>query len=129
MRDDNRETLAKNLSQEPWGMDFVKVCLNRTNNHGHYEDFGRCVGNITVESMGSGQAEASISETQYDFGTFRDHSWDIRMWATMDKLLILLLEIPTGLTIDGKTYHYLDLTLVDMPGNAGGVQVRGHIYI
>jgi hypothetical protein len=124
MRDDNRETLAKNLSQEPWGMAFVNMCLNRTNNHGHYEDFGRCLGTIKVAD--DEEACAGLT-SKYDFGTFRDHSWDIRMWATMDKLFILLLEMPTPLSINGKTYDYLDLTLVDMPKNAGGVQVR--IYV
>ena len=58
----------------------------------------------------------------YSFGTFRDHSWDIRNWAAMDSLFILLLHFDKPLCIGGVEYHYFDLTLVDMPGNTNGVQ-------
>jgi hypothetical protein len=55
-------------------------------------------------------------------GTFRDHSWDIRLWAAIDQLFILLLTLERPLIIDGKEFWYLDLTLVHMPNNSGGVQ-------
>jgi hypothetical protein len=112
MRDDHPSCLAGNLSQEPWGMDFLRVCLKRTVDHAHYEDFGRLRGKITVNG--------SVART-YDFGTFRDHSWDIRRWATMDNLFILLIALEKPLVMCGQEYWYLDLTLVDMPGNVGGV--------
>jgi len=113
MRDDHPKCLAGNLSQENWGMDFLRVCLKRTIDHAHYEDFGRAKGTIAINRS---------APVQYDFGTFRDHSWDIRRWATMDKLNILLiaLEKPLKLYKDHE-YWYLDLTIVDMPGNVGGV--------
>ena len=112
MRDDHPLCLARNLSQEPWGLNFLKTCLRRTNDHGHYEEFGRLKGTIKVDKN---------APEFYDFGTFRDHSWDIRRWATMDNLLILLIALEKPLILnDGKEYWYLDLTLVDMPGNQGG---------
>ena len=112
MRDDDLRTLAKNLSQEPWGYNFFKVCVTRSSHHAHYEEYGRATGTVRVGD----------SESTFDFGTFRDHSWDIRRWAAMDSLLILLVELAKPLTIDGASYKYLDLTLVSMPGNIGGVQ-------
>ena len=113
MRDDHPSCLTGNLSQEVWGMDFLKVCLKRTVDHAHYEDFGRLRGSITVNSK---------THKGYDFGTFRDHSWDIRRWATMDNLFILLIALEEPLVLSGgHEYWYLDLTLVDMPGNIGGV--------
>ena len=45
----------------------------------------------------------------YSFGTFRDHSWDIRNWAAMDSLFILLLHFDKPLCIGGVEYHYFDL--------------------
>jgi len=113
MRDDASETLAKNLSQEAWGLDFVKYCLARSKNHCHIEAWGSMRGTITVDN------DAPV---EYDFGTFRDHSWDIRLWAAIDQLFILLLTLEQPLLIDGKEYWYLDLTLVHMPNNSGGVQ-------
>ena len=113
MRDDNAETLAKNLSQEVWGLDFVRYCLSRSENHCHYESWGSLKGTIQVED------DAPLS---YDFGTFRDHSWDIRLWAAIDQLFILLVTLEEPIVIGGEEYWYLDLTLVFMPGNSGGVQ-------
>jgi hypothetical protein len=113
MRDDHPECLAGNLAQEPWGLNFLKVCLKRTVDHAHYEDFGRVRGSIKVGN--------NHTKTNYNFGTFRDHSWDIRRWATMDRLSILLIAFDKPLVIGGHEYWYLDLTLVDMPGNIGGV--------
>ena len=49
MRDDHPMTLAKNLSQEPWGLNFLWTCLRRTADHAHYEDFGRLKGTVKVE--------------------------------------------------------------------------------
>lgn len=112
MRDDNKRTLAYNLSQETWNFNFFKYCLTRSKNHGHYEDYGRAKGTIRV----GGQ------ERKFDFGTFRDHSWDIRVWQTMDSLFILLYTFKQPLNLFGKDFYYLDLTLVSMPGNLGGVQ-------
>ena len=112
MRDDNKRTLAYNLSQEPWNFNFFKYCLTRSKNHGHYEDYGRAKGTVKVDGV----------ERSFDFGTFRDHSWDIRVWQTMDSLFILLYTFKQPLKLFGKDYHYLDLTLVSMPGNLGGVQ-------
>jgi len=113
MRDDHPACLAGNLAQEPWGMDFLRVCLKRTVDHAHYEDFGRMRGSIAVDGS---------TRRGYDFGTFRDHSWDIRRWATMDNLFILLIALEEPLVLaGGHEYWYLDLTLVDMPGNVGGV--------
>jgi hypothetical protein len=40
MRDENQMTLAKNLSEEPWGYRFFKYCLERSHNHCHIEAFG-----------------------------------------------------------------------------------------
>jgi len=113
MRDDHPSCLEGNLAQETWGLDFLRVCLKRTIDHAHYEDFGRALGTIAVKG---GKA------TTYDFGTFRDHSWDIRRWATMDKLNILLIALDRPLHLfKDYEYWYLDLTIVDMPGNVGGV--------
>lgn len=112
MRDDAAETLGRNLSQEPWGADFVRVCLKRSKNHGHYEDFGPMRGTVAV------QGDAPV---RYDFASFRDHSWDIRRWQTMDHLFILLVALETPLRLFGHDYWYLDLTLVSMPGNSSGV--------
>ena len=94
-------------------MDFLRVCVKRTVDHAHYEDFGRAKGTISVNK----------SKPQlYNFGTFRDHSWDIRRWATMDKLNILLIALETPLRLyKNHEYWYLDLTIVGMPGNVGGV--------
>ncbi len=113
MRDDNTETLAKNLSQEVWGLDFVRYCLSRSKNHCHYESWGSLKGIIQVEDD---------PPRSYDFGTFRDHSWDIRLWAAIDQLFILLVTLEEPILIGGAEYWYLDLTLVFMPGNSGGVQ-------
>ena len=114
MRDDHPFTLACNLSQEPWGLNFLKTCVNRTSNHGHYEDFGRARGTVTVHAS---------DVATYNFGTFRDHSWDIRRWAAMDHWLILLISLHEPLEVfPGEQLHYLDLTLVNMPGNISGVQ-------
>lgn len=113
MRDDKLDTLAKNLSQETWGLDFVRYCLSRSKNHCHYESWGSLKGTIQVEDN---------EPRTYDFGTFRDHSWDIRLWATMDQLFILLLTLEEPIVIGSQEYWYLDLTLVFMPGNSGGVQ-------
>ena len=113
MRDDATNTLAKNLSQEAWGLDFVKYCLARSKNHCHVEAFGSMRGTIRVNH------EEPVT---YDFGTFRDHSWDIRLWAAIDHLFILLLVLEQPIVIKGKEYWYLDLTLVHMPNNSGGVQ-------
>ncbi|GBG26734.1 Hypothetical Protein FCC1311_029552 [Hondaea fermentalgiana] len=112
MRDDCAETLANNLSQEPWGIQFAKVCLNRSKNHGHYEDFGTLSGTVRING---------ISSREYAFDTFRDHSWDIRRWATMDSVLILLVTLEEPLHLFGHEYWFLDLTLVSMPGNTSGV--------
>ena len=46
---------------------------------------------------------------------------DIRVWSAIDRLLILMIQ-HKPLIIDGVEYWFLDLTLVDMPGNSGGVQ-------
>ncbi len=113
MRDDTSETLAKNLSQEAWGLDFVRYCLSRSKNHCHIEAWGRLTGTVQVDDD---------APRRYDFGTFRDHSWDIRLWAAIDQLFILLLTLEEPLVIAGVEYWYLDLTLVYMPGNSGGVQ-------
>jgi hypothetical protein len=59
---------------------------------------------------------------EYSFDTFRDHSWDIRNWAAMDSLFILLIHFDEPIVIDNTKYEYFDLTLVDMPGNVNGVQ-------
>jgi hypothetical protein len=113
MRDDHPTCLASNLAQETWGMDFLRVCIKRTVDHAHYEDFGRAKGKISI-NHGPPQV--------FDFGTFRDHSWDIRRWATMDKLNILLIALEKPLKLfKNHEYWYLDLTIVDMPGNVGGV--------
>lgn len=66
---------------------------------------------------------------EYDFGTFRDHSWDIRVWQTMDHLFIILLTLKKPLKLFNQDYYYLDLTSVSMPGNLGGVQryVTGYL--
>lgn len=112
IRDDCPETLAKNLSQEPWGLQFLKVCLKRNKNHGHYEDFGSLHGKISVDQGPS---------REFDFATFRDHSWDIRRWQTMDSLLILLIALEEPLRLFGHDYWFLDMTLVSMPGNESGV--------
>jgi len=100
---------------------FFKTCVNRTQNHGHYEDYGRLKGTISVNGK---------PPKTYDFGTFRDHSWDIRRWQTMDHLFILLVAFREPLLIQGKEYYYLDLTLVGMPGNIGGVQryTTGYVF-
>ena len=113
MRDDASETLAKNLSQETWGLDFIRYCLARSKNHCHVEAWGSMKGTIAVDQ------DAPV---KYNFGTFRDHSWDIRLWAAIDQLFILLLTLEKPLMIQGKEYWYLDLTLVHMPNNSGGVQ-------
>ena len=114
MRDDHPACLAGNLSQENWGFNFLKVCVKRTVDHGHYEDFGRARGTIKINRQPS---------PIYNFGTFRDHSWDIRRWATMDTLCILLIALEEPLILyDNFEYWYLDLTLVHMPGNVGGVE-------
>ena len=97
-----------------------QVCLTRSNNHAHYEEFGRLKGTITVTG-GSGKMRKPAKPCLYDFGTFRDHSWDIRAWAAIDQLLILLVAFRSPLIIDGTAYWYLDLTLVNMPGNTSGV--------
>jgi hypothetical protein len=113
MRDDHPECLSGNLAQESWGMDFLRVCLKRTIDHAHYEDFGRATGTISINRA---------APQTYDFGTFRDHSWDIRRWATMDKLNILLIALEKPLKLhENHEYWYLDLTIVDMPGNVGGI--------
>lgn len=113
MRDDSSNTLAKNLSQEVWGLDFVRYCLARSKNHCHIEAWGSLKGTIAVDN------DLPI---EYNFGTFRDHSWDIRLWAAIDELFILLLTLEKPLIIHGKEFWYLDLTLVYMPNNSGGVQ-------
>ncbi len=41
MRDEHPMTLAKNLSEEPWGYRFFKYCLERSHNHCHVEAFGK----------------------------------------------------------------------------------------
>lgn len=120
MRDDYTDLIARNLAQEPWGLNFFKTCVNRTQNHGHYEDFGRLKGTIVID----GKIEKKV-----DFGTFRDHSWDIRRWQAMDHLFILLIALRQPLIIQGKEYHYLDLTLVGMPENIGGVQRYSTGYV
>jgi len=112
MRDDCAETLGKNLSQEPWGFNFLKVCLKRSKNHGHYEDFGSLKGTMKIDN---GLAR------EIDFATFRDHSWDIRRWQTIDSLLILLIAFEEPLKLFGHDFWFLDLTLVSMPGNMSGV--------
>mmetsp|Transcript_3545 Transcript_3545/g.4265 ORF Transcript_3545/g.4265 Transcript_3545/m.4265 type:complete len:447 (-) Transcript_3545:1409-2749(-) len=112
MRDDCAETLAKNLSQEPWGVNFWKVCLKRSNNHGHYEEYGRLTGTISVNGE---------KTKNYNMGTFRDHSWDIRVWGAMDSLFILLIAFDEPINLFGVDCYYLDLTLVNMPGNTSGV--------
>lgn len=119
MRNDCAETLGKNLSQEYWGTSFVKSCLNRTKNHGHYEDFGPLTGHITVDGK----------RTEYEFQSFRDHSWDIRRWQAIDNLFIVLLAFEKPLRIYGHDYYYLDLTLVYMPGNSSGVSRYSTGYI
>ena len=43
MRDENQMTLAKNLSEEPWGYSFFKYCLERSHNHCHIETFGKYI--------------------------------------------------------------------------------------
>ena len=113
MRDENPWALAKNLAQEPWGIPFFKTCINRTKNHGHYEDYGRAVGRISV-----GREKPQV----YDFGTFRDHSWDIRRWAAIDHLLILLIDLERPLVLDGlrwevECWTFLRDTLY-LPNNA-----------
>jgi hypothetical protein len=113
MRDEHVSVLGKNLSQEPWDANFLRYCLNRSGNHGHIEDYGRMVGSVTV---------GSSTPTEYDFGTFRDHSWDIRLWAAIDHLFILLMALRTPLTIDGVEYTYLNLTLCSLTGNPIGLQ-------
>ena len=113
MRDDASDTLAKNLSQEAWGLDFIRYCLARSKNHCHIEAWGSMKGTIAVDHE---------PPVEYNFGTFRDHSWDIRLWAAIDQLFILLLTFEEPLIIQGKEYWYLDLTLVHMPNNSGGVQ-------
>mmetsp|Transcript_20103 Transcript_20103/g.33196 ORF Transcript_20103/g.33196 Transcript_20103/m.33196 type:complete len:443 (+) Transcript_20103:62-1390(+) len=112
MRDDTPECLGKNLSQEPWGLQFLQVCLKRSKNHGHYEDYGRLCGTIRVNND---------TPIEYDMGTFRDHSWDIRSWKCMESLLIVLVTLEQPLILFGHEYWYLDLTLVSMPGNSSGV--------
>jgi hypothetical protein len=112
MRDDCAECLGRNLSQEPWGLDFVKVCLKRSKNHGHYEDYGPLRGSVRI---------GADAPARYDFATFRDHSWDIRRWQTMDHLFIVLVALETPLRLFGFEYKWLDLTLVSMPGNSSGV--------
>ena len=52
----------------------------------------------------------------------RDHSWDVRLRAAIDQLFILLVTLEEPIIIGGEEYWYLDLTLVFMPGNSGGVQ-------
>ncbi|KAH9256508.1 hypothetical protein BASA81_005423 [Batrachochytrium salamandrivorans] len=113
MRDDHPTCLANNLSQENWGRDFLGVCMKRTIDHAHYEDFGIAKGSILIGS--------STKSPQYEFATFRDHSWDIRRWAAIDKLKILLIALEEPLVFHGHEYWYLDVTLVDMPGNVAGV--------
>ena len=39
----NQMTLAKNLSEEPWGYSFFKYCLERSHNHCHIETFGKYI--------------------------------------------------------------------------------------
>ena len=60
MRDDAKETLAKNLSQEAWGLDFIRYCLARSKNHCHIEAWGSMKGTISVDD--------ELPET-YNFGT------------------------------------------------------------
>jgi hypothetical protein len=138
MRDEEPTTLARNLTEEPWTPAFWKYCLNRSDNHGHYEAWGRLTGTIAVDGSAAAAAggkrgkgrhsardETAMAVTEYDFGTFRDHSWDIRRWQAIDHLLILLLELkePLVLSPGGPEYWYLDLTAVAMPGNITGVQM------
>ena len=123
MRDDHPKCLARNLTQEPWGLNFLKTCIKRTADHGHYEDFGRLRGTVRVKSSPAAPTRS------YDFATFRDHSWDVRRWATMDNLCILLIALEKPLRIDGHDYWYVDLTLVDMPGNTSGVARYSTGYI
>lgn len=117
MRDDHSSCLAKNLAQEPWNYNFFKTCINRTSNHGHYEDYGRAIGTLKVYDDNNKE----IVSKNYNYGTFRDHSWDIRRWGTMDHLFILLLALDKPLIINNKEFYYIDLTLVSMPGNITGV--------
>ena len=37
---------------------------------------------------------------EYSFNTFRDHSWDIRNWAAIDSLFILLIHFDEPIVID-----------------------------
>ena len=133
MRDERTSTLGKNLSQEPWTLQFWKYCLTRSKNHGHYESWGRLQGTIKVrpspltcsllyffplspltlhlppvsllsymptptpDTFPSRFSRApqvgNAKAKRYDFGTFRDHSWDVRRWQAIDHLLIMLLEL------------------------------------
>jgi hypothetical protein len=129
MRDEPTMTLAKNLSQEPWNLRFFQYCLARSHNHCHIEAFGRMKGSISILSPSSKNSEGAGQSTgtalyhrKYNFGTFRDHSWDIRNWAGIDQLFILMVSFETPLVLHGEAYWYLDLTLVHMPGNLNGVQ-------
>ena len=70
--------------------------------------------------MGDGHGHKFIKD--YTFNTFRDHSWDIRNWAAIDSMYILLIYFNEPLRINNVEYDYFDLTLVDMPGNINGVQ-------
>jgi len=113
MRDEAPITLAKNLSQEPWGAQFVQYCRKRSKNHAHYEQWGHLSGTIKV---------GDDAPRQYDFGTFRDHSWDLRLWPAIDQLFILLIALEKPLKLHEREYWFLNLTLVHMPGNSSGLQ-------
>ena len=113
MRDEPLSALGKNLAQEPWDFNFFHYCLKRSGNHGHIEDYGKLVGCIAV---------AASKPTKYEFATFRDHSWDMRVWAAIDHIFILLMALRTPLKIDGVEYTYLNVTLVSLKGNPIGLQ-------
>ena len=138
MRDERPATLAENLAQEPWGYAFARYCLTRTKNHCHVEWYGRMKGTLLVRGArdrtradGTAAAAAAAAAaapglyllpSTFDGFAFRDHSWDVRRWAAIDALLILLLRLREPLVLpDGSRYFYLNVTLVSLPGNASGV--------
>ena len=92
MRDDYTETLAKNLSQEVWGLDFMRYCLLSSKNR-------------AIMRVGSLKGTIQIADVprSYDFGTFRDHSWDVRLWAAIDQLFILLVTLEEPITLEVKS--------------------------
>jgi len=82
----------------------------------HLEGFGIIKAQFTIRTKE--KKKPDIVEWR-EMGTFRDHSWDIRDWAYIERLFILLLTFPKDkpLVVNGKRFWHLDVTVVRMPKN------------